>query len=331
MIRNYPGFSQGISGATLAQEMLAAGLGLRHHVPVHAPGREPVGKGRPLPAAAVRRQRPDRAHRDHRDRRHLPAARHPGPGGPAGPGGLLRRRGQRGTGHARAERVRRRRRQLRRAGRAAHGQMGPAGDDPGPRGESLADSMSDYLIRQIGATPNIDVCYHVQVADGTGTGTGHLQSLVLEDTASGARRSVPADALFVLIGSQPRTAMARREPSHATSGGSSSPARTCPPAPATAGPPAARRCRWRPACPGCSPPVTCARDRSNGSPPRSAKAPPPSPWSTATCKPPRRRTTRRCAGQKSPSRPAHPRPGLSQRPGERAYAHRAQHDRHPAG
>ena len=34
---------------------------------------------------------------------------------------------------------------------------------------------------------------------------GHLQSLVLADTVSGARRSVPADALFVLIGSQPRT------------------------------------------------------------------------------------------------------------------------------
>jgi thioredoxin reductase (NADPH) len=71
------------------------------------------------------------------------------------------------------------------------------------RAESLADSMSDYLLREIGATPNIDVCYRVQVADGTGT--GHLQSLILEDTASGARRSVPADALFVLIGSQPRT------------------------------------------------------------------------------------------------------------------------------
>jgi thioredoxin reductase (NADPH) len=71
------------------------------------------------------------------------------------------------------------------------------------RAKSLADSMSDYLIRQIRATPNIDVCYRVQVADGTGT--GHLQSLVLEDTGSGARRSVPADALFVLIGSQPRT------------------------------------------------------------------------------------------------------------------------------
>ena len=71
------------------------------------------------------------------------------------------------------------------------------------RGESLADSMSDYLIRQISAAPNVEVCYRVQVAGGTGT--GHLQSLVLQDTTSGARRSVPADALFVLIGSQPRT------------------------------------------------------------------------------------------------------------------------------
>ena len=71
------------------------------------------------------------------------------------------------------------------------------------RGQSLADSMSDYLIRQIDATPNVDVSYHVQVVDGTGI--GHLQSLVLADTACGERRSVQADALFVLIGSQPRT------------------------------------------------------------------------------------------------------------------------------
>ena len=71
------------------------------------------------------------------------------------------------------------------------------------RAQSLADSMSDYLIREIGTAPNIDVCCRVQVADGTGT--GHLESLVLQDTASGARRSVPADALFVLIGAQPRT------------------------------------------------------------------------------------------------------------------------------
>src|SRR6516225_3264806 len=73
------------------------------------------------------------------------------------------------------------------------------------RAPSLAASMSDYLIRQIDATPNVDVCYHVQVAGGTGTGGGHLQSLVLEHAASGARRAVPAEALFVLIGAQPRT------------------------------------------------------------------------------------------------------------------------------
>ena len=71
------------------------------------------------------------------------------------------------------------------------------------RARSLADSMSDYLIREIGSAPNVDVCYRVQVADGTGA--GHLESLVLQDTASGARRTVPADALFVLIGAQPRT------------------------------------------------------------------------------------------------------------------------------
>src|SRR5690348_8853534 len=58
------------------------------------------------------------------------------------------------------------------------------------RGPSLAASMSDYLIRQIGAAPNIDVRYRVQVAGGTGSSIGHLQSLVLEDTTSGARRTV---------------------------------------------------------------------------------------------------------------------------------------------
>ena len=70
------------------------------------------------------------------------------------------------------------------------------------RGESLAGSMSDYLIREINAAPNVGVTYRVEVAGGTGT--DHLESLVLEDRESGTRRNVPADALFVLIGSQPR-------------------------------------------------------------------------------------------------------------------------------
>jgi thioredoxin reductase (NADPH) len=71
------------------------------------------------------------------------------------------------------------------------------------RGESLADGMSDYLVREIDAAPNVEVRYGVQVAGGVGT--DHLEALVLEDTKTRARRRVPADGLFVLIGSEPRT------------------------------------------------------------------------------------------------------------------------------
>jgi thioredoxin reductase len=71
------------------------------------------------------------------------------------------------------------------------------------RSQSLTDSMSDYLIREIDAVPNVEVRYGVQVTGGTGT--DRLESLVLEDGQSGVRRTVPADGLFVLIGSEPRT------------------------------------------------------------------------------------------------------------------------------
>ena len=71
------------------------------------------------------------------------------------------------------------------------------------RAPSLADSMSDYLIREIDAVPNVDVLYGVQVVGGAGT--DRLESLVLEDRQTGTRRTVTADGLFVLIGSQPRT------------------------------------------------------------------------------------------------------------------------------
>jgi thioredoxin reductase len=71
------------------------------------------------------------------------------------------------------------------------------------RTESLSDSMSDYLIREISAAPNVAVRYGVQVVDGAGA--DRLESLVLEDRTTGARQRVAADGLFVLIGSQPRT------------------------------------------------------------------------------------------------------------------------------
>ena len=195
------------------------------------------------------------------------------------------------------------------------------------RGESLADSMSDYLIRQIGAAPNVDVCYRVQVAGGTGTGTGHLQSLALKDTASGARRSVPADALFVLIGSQPRTqwlgdSIARDQWGFILTG---------PDLLAGAGhywPPGRPPLPLETSLPG----VFAAGDVRRGSVNRVASAvgegavtiPLVHHYLQTTAAAPA------AAGRHFPRWSARPRPGLSRRPGQRAHARRAHRDRHPA-
>jgi thioredoxin reductase (NADPH) len=71
------------------------------------------------------------------------------------------------------------------------------------RGASLAASMSDYLVKTIDATGNIDVRLRTTVVDGYGT--GRLEHLVLRDGSTGEDRTVPADALFVLIGAKPHT------------------------------------------------------------------------------------------------------------------------------
>lgn len=72
------------------------------------------------------------------------------------------------------------------------------------RGDSLAESMSDYLLAQIDATPNIDVWLGTSLVDGLGT--HRLKALVLNDRLSGVTTTEPARALFVLIGAEPRTA-----------------------------------------------------------------------------------------------------------------------------
>lgn len=72
------------------------------------------------------------------------------------------------------------------------------------RGESLAASMSNYLIQEIQNTQNIEVRLHTQVIDGWGE--GRLQGLVLKDRRSGATEQVEAAGLFVLIGAEPHTA-----------------------------------------------------------------------------------------------------------------------------
>jgi thioredoxin reductase (NADPH) len=71
------------------------------------------------------------------------------------------------------------------------------------RGESLTASMSDYLITQLSATPNIEVRLRTRVADGHGR--VRLEGLTLEDVRTGQREQVPAAAVFVMIGAEPRT------------------------------------------------------------------------------------------------------------------------------
>jgi thioredoxin reductase (NADPH) len=70
------------------------------------------------------------------------------------------------------------------------------------RGDSLASTMSAYLIRQIDNTPSIEVRLRTQVVDGWGD--QQLEGLVLQ-SADGGRTRVAARALFVLIGGKPRT------------------------------------------------------------------------------------------------------------------------------
>jgi thioredoxin reductase (NADPH) len=76
------------------------------------------------------------------------------------------------------------------------------------RAQSLEAGMSTYLIRAVEATPNLDVRTGTTVVGGGGT--GHLEQLVLRKD-SGDEEMVAADALFVLIGADPHTDWLPRE------------------------------------------------------------------------------------------------------------------------
>jgi thioredoxin reductase (NADPH) len=71
------------------------------------------------------------------------------------------------------------------------------------RGNGVTASMSEYLIKEIEAAQNINIRFNTQVVDGGGE--GRLENLVLEDRASGSTETVPAAALFILIGAEPHT------------------------------------------------------------------------------------------------------------------------------
>jgi thioredoxin reductase len=71
------------------------------------------------------------------------------------------------------------------------------------RSGTLADSMSDYLVREIASAPNVDVRYNVRVVDAVGT--DYLGAIVIEDTTTGKTDTLPTSGLFALVGSQPKT------------------------------------------------------------------------------------------------------------------------------
>ncbi|WP_086797824.1 FAD-dependent oxidoreductase [Streptomyces caniscabiei] len=71
------------------------------------------------------------------------------------------------------------------------------------RGESLAASMSHYLIQQLAEAPNIFVRPGTVVE--AAHGTNQLEQLTLKDVASGREELVDAQWLFVFIGAEPHT------------------------------------------------------------------------------------------------------------------------------
>jgi thioredoxin reductase (NADPH) len=71
------------------------------------------------------------------------------------------------------------------------------------RGHSLDDTMSQYLITQIGQTRNITVRLATEIIDGGGRGS--LQTLTLRHRQTGATEVMPACVLFVMIGTEPHT------------------------------------------------------------------------------------------------------------------------------
>jgi thioredoxin reductase (NADPH) len=71
------------------------------------------------------------------------------------------------------------------------------------RRASLAETMSRYLIDEIDAAENIEVRPHTEIVGGAGEGT--LKSVELRDCRTGDLETVPAAALFLMIGAQPHT------------------------------------------------------------------------------------------------------------------------------
>ena len=71
------------------------------------------------------------------------------------------------------------------------------------RGNSLEKGMSQYLVDEIKATPNIRVLLNTQVTEAQGD--ARLETVTLAHSDTGTQETVAARALFIFIGAAPRT------------------------------------------------------------------------------------------------------------------------------
>jgi thioredoxin reductase (NADPH) len=71
------------------------------------------------------------------------------------------------------------------------------------RAQALGAGMSHYLVRQVEATPKLEVRLGTQIVGGGGD--GWLEHLVLRNRAQGSDETVHADGLFLMIGARPHT------------------------------------------------------------------------------------------------------------------------------
>ena len=144
------------------------------------------------------------------------------------------------------------------------------------RGESLAASMSDYLVSRIEAVPE-RITLHRTTEITALHGNRHLECLTWTDRQTGAAETRPVAGVFLMLGAAPNTewldgAVALDERGFVLTGpaaAAATPARVCSP----------------PASPASSPSATSAPTRSSGSRPPSARAPSSSPRSTSALHP----------------------------------------------
>jgi thioredoxin reductase (NADPH) len=71
------------------------------------------------------------------------------------------------------------------------------------RGSSLSTSMSQYLINQLKATPNVQIEFNSSIVEAHGS--DHLEAISIHCATTNEVNKVPANSLFIMIGAEPNT------------------------------------------------------------------------------------------------------------------------------